>query len=137
MNYALSYANGPVEWRFAIAAQIIFAILLIVMVPFMPESPRWLMNHNRPGEALAILQRMHGVADPNDFEVQTEVKIINQAIELEAMSSKQGWMDLFKMNDMQNLRRIMLGWVSTPLFEEQQAGDLTNLTCSGLWLWSC
>jgi hypothetical protein len=112
MNYALSYAGGPFEWRFAVAAQIIFALLLITMLPFMPESPRWLMVHNRPGESLVILQRMHGVADPNDFEIQTEVRLINQAIELESIGGKQGWMELFAMNDTQNLRRIMLGWVS-------------------------
>ena len=112
MNYALSYAGGQLEWRFAVAAQIIFAILLFCMVPLMPESPRWLMTHNFPTESLAILQRMHGVSDPNDYEVQTEIRLINQAIELESMSGKQGWMEIFKMNDTQNLRRIMLGWVS-------------------------
>lgn len=111
MNYALSYAGGQLEWRFAIAAQIIFALLLFVMVPFMPESPRWLMMHNQPSESLAILQRMHGVNDPEDFEIQTEIKLINQAIELESLGGSTGWLDLFKMNDTQNLRRILLGWV--------------------------
>jgi hypothetical protein len=110
MNYALSYAKGQLVWRFPVAAQIIFAILLITMVPFMPESPRWLMIQNRPGESIVILQRMHGVEDPNDFEVQTEVTIIHQAIELESISDATGWLDLFKMNDTQNLRRLMLGW---------------------------
>lgn len=110
MNYALSFTNGQLVWRFPIAAQIIFAILLISMAPSMPESPRWLMTQNRLGDCIAILQRMHGVEDPDHFEVQTEVTIINQAIELESISGATGWLDLFKMNDTQNLRRLMLGW---------------------------
>ena len=64
MNYALSYTGGQFEWRFAVAAQIIFAIFLICLVPFMPGSLRWLMMYNFLTESLTILQRMHGVTDP-------------------------------------------------------------------------
>lgn len=113
MNYGLSFAGGQLEWRFAVAAQIIFAIILLCMVPLMPESPRWLMSHNRPGEATSTLLRMHGTTDAADAEVQTEIKLINEAIELESMANSLGWMELFKNKpDTQNLRRIMLGWVS-------------------------
>lgn len=115
MNYGLSYAGGQLEWRFAVAAQIIFAFILIAIIPFMPESPRWLMSHNHPGESMAILLRVHGVSDPNDMEVQTESRLINEAIELEKMSSSLGWIEIFKnQRETQNLRRIMLGWVRSP-----------------------
>ena len=76
----------------------------------MPESPRWLMMHNYSGDALSIIMRMHGTSDTQNEEVQTEVTLINQAIELEELGGATGWLDLFKMNDSQNLRRVMLGW---------------------------
>ncbi|KAH8646847.1 sugar transporter [Xylariales sp. PMI_506] len=111
MNYGLSYAGGAFEWRFAVAAQIVFALILICIVPFMPESPRWLMAHNQPGASLDVLLRMHGVTDQSDEEVQTEVRLINQAIELESAANSLGWLELFKNHpETQNFRRVMLGW---------------------------
>ena len=110
MSYGLSYAKGPLEWRFPIAAQMVFAVIVLTCVPFMPESPRWLINHNRMEEALNVLRRTHGTTDPRHEEVVTEVNLITQAIELEELAGASGWLDLFKMNDTQNLRRIMLGW---------------------------
>lgn len=51
----------------------------------MPESPRWLVSHNRVGDAVDVLLRMHGTTIHDDHEVQTEIKVINEAIELESM----------------------------------------------------
>lgn len=113
MNYGLSYAGGQIEWRLAVAAQVVFALLLLAMIPFMPESPRWCMAHNHPSEATETLLRMHGITDTNNVEVQTEIRMINQAIELENMSHSTGWLELFQNKpSTQNLRRIALGWVS-------------------------
>lgn len=111
MNYALSYSkNSALVWRFPVACQMVFAVLLVAFVPFMPESPRWLMMNNATDKSMDILMTMHGVTDPEDEEVQTELKLIHQAIELEELAGASGWFDLFKMNDSQNLRRVLLGW---------------------------
>jgi hypothetical protein len=110
MNYALSYAGGQFEWRFAIAAQVVFAIGLFIIIPFMPESPRWLIMQDRNAEAIAIVKRMHGVTDDEDEEVQTELRLIHQALELELMAGNSGFGALFKMGDTQILRRLLLGW---------------------------
>lgn len=110
MNYALSYAGGQFEWRFAIAAQLVFAVMLLAIIPFMPESPQWLIMQDRNKEAIHIVKRMHGVTNDDDEEVQTELKLIHQALELEMMAGASGFWDLFKMGDTQNLRRIILGW---------------------------
>lgn len=111
-NYGLSYASGALEWRLAVALQMVFAIILLVAVPFMPESPRWLMSHNRIGEAVTILCRMHGTEDETDEEIQTDIQNIDQAVELEmGANSSVSWLDIFTNKpETQNLRRIMLGW---------------------------
>ncbi|KAJ5140039.1 hypothetical protein N7448_003447 [Penicillium atrosanguineum] len=112
MSYALSFSsNQPFEWRFAVAAQCVFGVLLLVIVPWMPESPRWLFIHNRADEALAIIMKMHGTSNVDDEEVQTEIKVINQAIEVEERNGASKWIHLFKNEkETQNLRRVMLGW---------------------------
>lgn len=67
--------------------------------------------HNRTDQALAIIMKMHGTSNADDEEVQTEVKMINQAIELEELNGASKWIDLFKnKKETQNLRRVMLGW---------------------------
>ncbi|KAJ5159988.1 uncharacterized protein N7482_006992 [Penicillium canariense] len=112
MSYALSFSrNESFEWRFAVAAQCVFGILLLAVVPWMPESPRWLFIHNRADQTLAVIMRMHGTTNTEDEEVQTEIRLINQAIQLEERNGASKWIHLFKNEkETQNLRRILLGW---------------------------
>lgn len=43
MTFAFSYTNGPISWRFPLAFQLIFMIILFSTVPWLPESPRYVM----------------------------------------------------------------------------------------------
>jgi hypothetical protein len=40
INYGLSFQGGSIAWRFPLAFQFIFIIILFATVPFLPESPR-------------------------------------------------------------------------------------------------
>ena len=40
MTYGFSYLHGPISWRFPLAFQLIFMIILFSTVPWLPESPR-------------------------------------------------------------------------------------------------
>ncbi|KAF2105364.1 general substrate transporter [Lophiotrema nucula] len=40
MNYALYFEGGPLQWRFALALQLIFPIVVTITLCFVPESPR-------------------------------------------------------------------------------------------------
>ncbi|RAH63149.1 sugar transporter [Aspergillus piperis CBS 112811] len=112
MAYALSYsANSVFQWRFLVAAQLVFAVLIMCLVPLMPESPRWHFVHGYRDKALYTLMRMHGTSDEQQSEVQAEVHLIQQAVELEARHGATKWVDLFKNEPRtQNFRRLMLGW---------------------------
>ena len=41
INYGLSFVSGPVAWRFPLAVQLLFIIILFFLVPWLPESPRY------------------------------------------------------------------------------------------------
>ena len=43
MTYGFSYTSGPVSWRFPLAFQLIFMIVLFGTVPWLPESPRYIL----------------------------------------------------------------------------------------------
>ncbi|EFM10643.1 sugar transporter [Paenibacillus curdlanolyticus YK9] len=47
-------------WRWMFGVGAIPGILFLVMLFFVPESPRWLIKQGRPEEALNILLRIHG-----------------------------------------------------------------------------
>ena len=39
--FGMSFANGPVTWRFTIAGSGILSIIVMVFIFMLPESPRW------------------------------------------------------------------------------------------------
>jgi MFS family permease len=45
-------------WRAAFFIGSVLGLFILVMRSWIPESPRWLMTHGRPGEAHAILDRI-------------------------------------------------------------------------------
>ena len=79
-------ASWPVEegWRWMFGSESIPAVLLLVFLFFVPESPRWLTKQKRGGEALGILARVDG----SDY-AKTELVEIEDAIALESGSLGQ------------------------------------------------
>ncbi|EXJ74455.1 uncharacterized protein A1O5_02751 [Cladophialophora psammophila CBS 110553] len=89
MNYGFFHLTGQVVWRFPIgtadfvtAFQAVFAIVTIVSLPWLPESPRWLYSKNRIEEADIVMSALKGL--PIEHEVvQAERSEILAAIALE------------------------------------------------------
>ncbi len=55
---------GASEWRWQLGVSAIPACLFLIMLFFIPRSPRWLMTQSRTGEALGVLRTL-GVPDPD------------------------------------------------------------------------
>lgn len=52
-------------WRVPTLVQAGLPAVVMCIILFFPETPRWLIAHDRPEEALAILAKYHGDGDPN------------------------------------------------------------------------
>lgn len=48
LNIGMSYASGPVQWRFVIAFQIVIIFFQVLLTLMLPESPRWLSMRMLP-----------------------------------------------------------------------------------------
>ncbi|KAH6696579.1 putative transporter, partial [Leptodontidium sp. MPI-SDFR-AT-0119] len=109
LDFGMSFTAGSVAWRFPIAVQIIFAGLVIILVFGIPESPRWLYNHDRADEAIEVLCRVYG-KDPTDPLIMHETTQIVDAIRLEEQNGKFQWRSILKKDSVQTGRRVLLAW---------------------------
>jgi MFS family permease len=109
INVGFFFPTSSISWRFPIAFQIVFAIIMIVcMYAFrLPESPRWLAAKGMHAEALAVLAALDGksVDDPKVLRVWHGI------CDAVATESEGGFSfkELFTHGKRQNFRRTMLG----------------------------
>lgn len=72
-GFALVELAG-MSWRWVLATSVIPAIVTLILRVGLPESPRWLMNHGRPEQARAIVERYLGPAYFQDEKMGAEVE---------------------------------------------------------------
>ncbi|PPJ53828.1 hypothetical protein CBER1_03233 [Cercospora berteroae] len=93
-------------WRIPLGIQMVPAGILALLILLFPESPRWLMDRDKPEEALATLARLHSRGDTNDAFVQAEFQQITNQIQEERRSGVSGYKD--PLTKRSSLRRVIL-----------------------------
>ena len=59
-NWGLSF-SGANSWRWMFAVAAVPSVIFFIALFFVPESPRWLVEQRRDGEALSVLERVNGL----------------------------------------------------------------------------
>jgi MFS family permease len=90
--------------------QMIFPLLIIAALPFIPETPRFLCMRGRREEALAIMKKLR-----NDDQT-AEIEIMDIETSLEKHVETGSWFDLVKGS---NLRRTIIS-ITIPTIEAWQ-----------------
>lgn len=110
INYALSFHGGSLAWRFPLAFQLIFVVVLYVTVPWLPESPRWLINRDRHDEAHHIIACLEAKEMDDPYVIAHQREII-ESVQYERSHAVR-WRDLFRgkvTGDTKTIRRLLLG----------------------------
>lgn len=115
LDFGLSYVDSSVSWRFPVAFQIVFAAALFIGILHLPESPRWLIAHNRKPEANLILGALKGIEADSD-EVIAEASVITDAVN-RFSRTQVGIKDLLSGGKTQHLQRMLIG-SSTQFFQQ-------------------
>ncbi|KAF9731464.1 hypothetical protein PMIN06_000430 [Paraphaeosphaeria minitans] len=110
-------------WRVPSLLQLVPSLLQCAFVLFLPESPRWLISHDRVEEAEAILVKYHAEGNAESEFVKGEIAQIRATIELESEAKKRGWMDLLATSGM---RRRTLITANLGLFTQWSGNTLIS-----------
>ncbi|KAI9163591.1 Lactose permease [Paramyrothecium foliicola] len=91
LTFAMQSHDDSTSWRLPSALQAGFPLVQLVFLFWVPESPRWLVAHNRHQEAAAILIKYHDPTTVDSPLVTREMAEIVQSIQHEQAAETTGW----------------------------------------------
>jgi len=107
MDYGTSYSTTSFQWRFPLSFQAVFAVLLVLQIVGLPETPRWLVAHDRYEEAREVTAAL-GNRPLDDPVVNATILEIRSGLEEEHKDGPFRTKELFSWGDVQNLRRLLI-----------------------------
>jgi len=90
LAWAQALHLGDWNWRWMLGVEAIPAVCYFAALFLVPESPRWLVMHDRDNEALGIMARVSGQA-----KAESDLAEVRASLDAEAFEEKGSIRDLF------------------------------------------
>ncbi|CAL5869333.1 uncharacterized protein PFLUO_LOCUS3562 [Penicillium psychrofluorescens] len=107
IDFGLSYVNTSAQWRFPVAFQIVFAIMVSVGALMLPESPRWFVMRGHDKEACEVLAMLND-SQPDAEDVLADFNMMKADLKA-TEGNKASWRQLFTFGKTQEFQRMMIG----------------------------
>ncbi|KAK3180004.1 sugar transporter-like protein [Lecanicillium sp. MT-2017a] len=108
LDFGLSYVDTSIQWRFPVAFQIVFALVMMIGAAFLPESPRWLLLRGHDKEAAYVLSKLNGASSADDATVVDDINVMKAELQA-SKDNKSDWKTLFTFGKTQEFQRMMIG----------------------------
>ncbi|CAK7233199.1 hypothetical protein SCUCBS95973_008513 [Sporothrix curviconia] len=112
--YCVVNRTNAGNWLYPICMQAIFPILFLIGIPFLPESPRWLVAKGRVEEAEKEVRKLRNWSDEAVHEEVVQMAIACEEERL--INAHYGWLDLWRGT---NLKRTMTA-IGTQCLQQSQ-----------------
>ena len=131
VGYGCSFIAGTASFRTAWGIQFVPAVILMLGIPFLPRSPRWLAKVGREKQAIGVLARIQAGGDIQDPLVVAEWEEITTVLAAER-EALPGWRK-FVYNGM--WRRTLAG-MSVQAWQQLSGANVMSKCPLSLLLWS-
>ncbi|CEN60891.1 Putative Hexose transporter [Aspergillus calidoustus] len=107
VNYGSQNIDSTWSWRLPSLLQFIPSVLSVLIVPFVPESPRWLIAQGRSDEAWEVLILMQGKGKTDLQKGDEQLREIKDTIAREAQGyPRNPWREI--VSSKANRRRLVI-----------------------------
>ena len=102
VTYGTKNINSDAGWRIPTALQLVMPAAIFFLLPFLPESPRWLLSQDRPEDAKKSLRKLRKKATEEDIQVEIDALMYAHVNE-----HKGTWGDVFSRTNRVSRRVCM------------------------------
>ena len=96
MSRAYVDEKGRIGWMVPTGVQLVPPVAMLLLIPFTPESPRWLIARGRSEAAQKALNRVRPKHDVDNGTTLAEVEAFEQAVDETRAMGNGRWIDLFR-----------------------------------------
>jgi len=109
INYGFGSNSSAVAYQFPIFFQIVFLVFTVILVPMLPESPRWLCARGKMDKAALSLVRLGGKGDTLDSpHVRQTLIQMEEVARLEELAGWEWFKSLIHGGPTQNGKRVLM-----------------------------